>query len=170
MGVATTQAIQRLEAQLARLQQELVVARNNVQSWVDAGSSLSRSAAEARAKNQGVGRGFAGALLGSKFRAAMRAGVASSNASIAKDVAKKRSEIAAGKATAQEQVKRIQADIAHTKQLIREEKAVVRAKETVASSRSKSVDLLHKLKEAHDLGLLTDAEYEEKRARLVSEI
>lgn len=173
MSIVASQEIQRFESELSSLQQELLQARIEVQSWTDANASLSRSAAEARAKNQGSGRGVLGAFLGAKFRSAMRAGASASNAAIATDVARKRQKIAEGKANAQDRVKRIQALITETKAQIREAKASQREHGVVAKVRSNakaSVDLLHKLKEAHKLGLLTDAEYEEKRAKLVRDI
>ena len=87
------EVVKELEARLAELESELQRARANVDDWTAAASSLARSAAEARASNQGAGKGFMGALLGSKVRKALRAGAAASNAAIAKDVAKKRSDI-----------------------------------------------------------------------------
>jgi len=111
-----------------------------------------------------------GALLGSKVRKALRAGAAASNAAIAKDVAKKRSDIAEGKASAQAYVKQIQSDIAGVKAEIREAKATGRGAKSAKASASSAVDLLHKLKEAHTLGLLTDEEFEEKRRKIVSEM
>jgi hypothetical protein len=41
---------------------------------------------------------------------------------------------------------------------------------TVAKTAVNSLELLQRLKEAKDAGLLTDAEFEEKRRKLVSEI
>ncbi|MBB6558864.1 F0F1-type ATP synthase membrane subunit b/b' [Acidovorax soli] len=167
---AASQEVIRLENALSDLQNQLLQARNDVQSWVDANASLSRSAAQERAKNQGAGRGLVSSFLGAKFRSAMRAGAAASNASIAKDVAAKRQKIAAGKASAQDRVAQIQALITEAKSQIRQAKAEQRAQGSVAKARGhakSSVDLLHKLKEAHTLGLLTDAEFEEKRAKLV---
>ncbi len=174
MSITINNDIQLLETEISRLQQELLQARENVQSWVDTNASLSRNAAEARAKNQGSGRGILSSFLGPKFRSAMRAGAAASNAAIAKDVARKRSEIAAGKAKAQEHVKYIQSCITQAKTQIRELKASQKAKSSaitkVRRDSKTSVDLLYKLKEAHSLGLLTDIEYEEKRAKLARDI
>lgn len=173
MSIAVGQEIQHLESELSALQQELLQARSEVQSWVDANASLSRSAAEMRAKNQGSGRGLLGAFLGAKFRSAMRVGASASNAAIAQEVARNRSEISTGKTRAQSRVKHIQSLITQTKSQIREFKATQRGQSVVAKARNNtkaSVDLLHKLKEAHSLGLLTDAEYEEKRMKLVRDI
>ncbi len=162
------ESLEELEARLSDLEVELQRARANVDEWTVAASSLSRSAAEARANNQGAGKGFMGALLGSKVRKALRAGAAASNAAIAKDVAKKRSDFASGKAAAQAYVKQVQTDIADAKAQIREVKAAGRGGKSAKVS--SAVDLLHKLKEAHKLGLLTDEEFEEKRRKIVSEM
>jgi hypothetical protein len=94
------------ESHLSQLEHELMLTKQVVADWNDAGVNLSRSAASARAKNQGAGRGFVSALLGSKFRSAMRAGAAASNSAIAKDVARKRAETAAAKASTQSLVKK----------------------------------------------------------------
>lgn len=181
MDLESMDNIQRLEDELSVLQQELVQARSNVQSWTDANASLSRNAAEARAKNQSSGRGLVGAFLGSKFRGAMRRDAAASNAAIAREVASKRQQIAAGKLQAQQHVRDIQERISGVKSRIRGSKAAHRASVNAAASNKAvqsgrrregkaSVDLLLKLKEAHQLGLLTDAEFEEKRIKLVNSI
>lgn len=170
MSSVAIQEVERLESKLAGLQEALTSARGDVQTWTDSNADLSRKAAEARAKNQGAGTGVLGAFLGAKFRSAMRSSASASNAAIARNVAQSRSEIAAGKALAQERVKAIQASIAETKQLIREAKTTLRESKSSGKARTSSVELLIKLKEAHSLGLLTDEEFEEKRARLVSEI
>jgi hypothetical protein len=81
-----------LEQRVAGLTARLSDAKAVVQQWADANTSLSRSAAEARAENQSSGRGFIAGLLGSKYRGAMRSAAASSNASIAKNVADKRTQ------------------------------------------------------------------------------
>ena len=77
---------------------------------------------------------------------------------------------AEGKASAQAYVKQIQSDIAGVKAEIREAKATGRGAKSAKASASSAVDLLHKLKEAHTLGLLTDEEFEEKRRKIVSEM
>lgn len=171
---AVQQEIDSLERRLESLAPKLSDAKEAVRSWVEAGSNLSISAAEARAKNQGAGRGIAGALLGAKFRSAMRLGAAASNAAIAKEVARKRAAIADGKANAQRAVKEVQGLISDAKVRLRELKALQRTTRSVTKERrtttAKSVNLLHKLKEAKDLGLLTDAEYEQKRRKIVDGI
>lgn len=168
------QQIDSLERNLTSLESRRDAAKNAVQTWTQASAELSRSAAVARANNQASGRGIMGALLGAKFRSAMRAGAAASNASIAKDVAQKRSAIADGKAQAQDAVKAIQAEIARVKAAIRDLKARQKSvKKSEVQSKAKSagsVSLLHKLKEAHELGLLTDDEYEQKRRKIVDAI
>jgi hypothetical protein len=149
-------------------------AKDSVKTWVDASGNLSRNAAQARANNQSAGRGFMGAILGSKFRGAMRSAAAASNATIAKEVAGKRARIAEGKREAQEVVRRIQAEIESTKQELKSAhqtaKATAKAARTTASKTKGSIDLLHKLKEAYDLGLLTAEEFESKRKKLADEL
>lgn len=164
--------IKQIEQKITTLTTQLAESRAIVQRWEEAGASLSLSAAEARAKNQDAGRGILGAILGSKFRGAMRAGAAASNASIAKDVAAKRSQIAEGKREAQVAVRLIQAELSEAKQ---ELKSLTSKKKQAATSETRAAKaaadllaLLQKLKEAKDAGLLTEQEYEEKRKKLVS--
>ena len=133
-----------------------------------------KSAAEVRANNQGAGRVFGSALLGPKFRKAMRASAASSNAAIVQDVAKKRPKIEEGKMEGQDLVSHIQAELKARKEeyksLATLAKSQTKAKATTAKTTTDSVGLLKKLKKAYDLGLLTDQEYEEKRKKIVSNI
>jgi uncharacterized small protein (DUF1192 family) len=158
-------AIGAVEQRIATLSEQIVRAEAAVQQWTDANASLSRSAAEARAKNQGMGRNFLGGLLGA---------AAASNASIAKEVAEKRANIAEGKRSAQELLRHLKAQLAEAKHelkaLTAKPHSQARIKTVKAKSASASLDLLQKLKQAHDSGLLTEAEYEEKRKRLVSEL
>jgi cell division septum initiation protein DivIVA len=163
-----------LEARVAQLTSKLAEAKQAVKSWTDANASLSQSAAEARAKNQGAGRGFLGGLLGSKFRGAMRASAAASNAAIAKEVADKRGRISEGKRQAQELVRAVQEELAFAKAELKAHTAGTKtratAKTAVVKSAGASLDLLKKLKDARDAGLLTEEEFEEKRKKLVSEL
>lgn len=169
-----TSQIAWLEADVARLTGELTRAKEIVQTWTDASTNLSRTAAEERAKNQGAGRGFFGGLLGSKYRSIVRAGAAASNAAIAKDVAQKRSQISHGKREAQELVRQIQQQLSSAKQELKQlsagSKDKTRAKASATKAASESLDLLHKLKEAHQAGLLTDNEFEEKRQKLLAHL
>lgn len=164
--------IELLEHAIASLTTRLSETKAIIEKWGDAGKSLSLSAAEARAKSQGAGRGFLGAFLGSKFRGAMSSGAAASNASIAKDVAEKRSRIAEGKREAQELVRQIQTELADAKQQLKaltsKTKVKAASKTTAAKAAADSLALLQKLKEAKDDGLLTEQEFEEKRKKLVS--
>lgn len=169
--------IHSVQEQIDRLIADIERAKADVQSWVDTSARLSQSATEARAKNQGMGRGLGGALLGAKYRSAMRRAASSSNAAIAKDVAEKKAQIADGKRRAQENVKALQARLADAKARLKElsaerksrEKESAKAAKATQTS-AKSLGLLEKLKEAHELGLLTDQEYEEKRRKLVAQI
>jgi hypothetical protein len=163
-----------LEERVSQLTRKLAEAKQAVQVWSDANASQSQSAAEARAKNQGAGRGILGSLLGSKFRGAMRTTAAASNAAIAKDVADKRGRIAEGKRQAQELVRDIQQELASAREDLKAMTAGAKAKSSVkaavAKSAGASLDLLKKLKEARDAGLLTEEEFEEKRKKLVSDL
>jgi multidrug resistance efflux pump len=163
-----------LEQRVAGLTARLSDAKAVVQQWADANTSLSRSAAEARAENQSSGRGFIAGLLGSKYRGAMRSAAASSNASIAKNVADKRTQIAEGKREAQELVRRIQDELTNAKLELKattsNTKAKSQTKAAAAKAAHSSLDLLQKLRAARDSGLLTEDEYEQKRAKLVSEL
>jgi len=168
------QEIYILKQKVVTLTTRLAEAKDSVAQWTDANKSLSLSAAEARAKNQGAGRGLLGGLLGSKFRSAMRAGAAASNAAIAQEVADKRSRIAEGKRQAQDLVRQIQTELTEAKQelkaLTSSKKTKSQAKVTTAKAASHSLDLLLKLKQARDSGLLTEEEFEQKRIKLVADI
>lgn len=163
-----------LQKEIESLSAKLEQAKLVVKQWSDASARLSQSAAEARAKNQGLGRGVGGVLLGSKYRASMRRAAASSNAAIAKEVTQKRAKIAEGKREAQAAVRRVQAELTAAKEQKKSLTALAktqrRAKSEAATAATDSLALLHKLKEAYDLGLLTEQEYEEKRQKLVANL
>lgn len=166
----TTDTVALLEQRIQSLTAKLQEAKEAVQSWTDANASLSQSAAEARAKNQGAGRGFIGGLLGAKYRSAVRAGAAASNAAIAKDVAEKRGRIADGKRAAQDAVRAIQQALSEAKAELKDLTTAKKGKASAVKSAGASLDLLQKLKQARDDGLLTAEEYEQKRKRLVSDL
>lgn len=105
----------RYSYEVERLNREIESAIIDVVKWQEAATRLSQSAADARAKNQGVGRGFGGALFGAKYRAIARSAAAASNAEIARDVAAKRAAIANGKRAAQDRVRELQAQLKETK-------------------------------------------------------
>jgi len=174
MGNENSGSIDNLRQRIEALEEQLDSASATVRDWTDANSNLSRSAMEARAQNQGAGTGIMAGLLGSKFRGAMRRAASASNASIAKDVAKKRASIAENKREAQATVRNIKGRIAgakkELKELIADEKRATGQRDKTKKQKAGSIDLLHKLKEAHELGLLTDEEYETKRKALVSQI
>lgn len=169
-----SEEIEQMERQIATLTDRLGDAKAAVAQWTEANTSLSLSAAEARAKNQGAGRGLLGGLLGSKFRSAMRAGAAASNATIAKEVAEKRARIVDGKREAQELVRQLQAGLTAAKQQLKTATSGAKAKASVKTAATKvandSLALLQKLKDARDAGLLTQEEFEEKRKKLVAAI
>lgn len=172
MDVDLNERITTLEADIAHMTSELARAKEIVQTWTNSSTVLSRNAAEARAQNQGAGRGFFGGLLGSKYRSVVRAGAAASNAAIAQDVAQKRTRIANGKREAQELVSQIQQQLSSAKQELRQissdRKSKSNAKASLTKAAGDSLELMYKLKEAHQAGLLTDTEYEEKRQKLLS--
>ncbi len=170
------QQIADTEAQISQLTVRLENAKRDVQEWVDANSSLSLSAQQARAETQSMGRGLGGVLLGSKYRASCRRTAASVNANIAREVAAKRARIKEGKQNTQEIVRQIQAQISllkdELKTLKSQQKSFFSTKksaQTVQSS-SRSLVLLEKLNEAYQMGLLTQEEYEEKRKKIVDQI
>ena len=163
-----------LNDKIDTLQVKLENAKLVVKQWTNASTQLARNAAEARAKTQGMGRGLGGALLGSKFRASMRSSAARENAAIAKQVADKRANISVGKMQAQEAVRRLQAELNLAKERQKSVKAIAKTqtktKTSVIKSKIDSIALLEKLKEAYDLGLLNEQEYEQKRQKLISEL
>jgi hypothetical protein len=168
----TSQEIELLQQKIEVLTSQLEYAKKQVSEWTEANQSLSLNAAEARAKNQSLGRGFLGGLLGPKYRRVVRTGAAASNAAISKEVAQKRAQIADGKREAQIVVRQIQAELTATKQQIKELTSMSKQsfKKDVSKKKSDSLILLQKIKEAHEAGLLTQEEFEEKRKKLVAEI
>lgn len=166
--------IKELEEKIALLTTKLDQAKAEVKEYNELSARLAQNAAEARAKTQGMGRGLGGALLGAKFRAAQRRDAARVNASISKQVADKRGQISDGKRKSQALVQSIQAELKTTKEqyksLMALDKSQKKTKSSTMSVATDSVGLLKKLKEAHDLGLLTEQEYEEKRKKIVSSI
>jgi hypothetical protein len=113
---------------VAELNYQIEHAKDVVRDWADANASLSRSAAEERAKNKSMGRGILAGLLGSTYRAVMRSAAANSNAAISEDVAAKRAMNAEGKRRAQEHVRHLQAELSSTKQELKELKGTRRGK------------------------------------------
>ena len=174
MSFGSSDEIKALEQRIASLTTRLVEAKDAVAQWTDANKSLSLSAAQERAKNQGAGRGFLGGLLGSKFRSAMRAGAAASNAAIANDVAQKRARIADGKRESQDLVRQVQEELTVAKHELKSRTAGAKAKASTKVTKTKaahdSLSLLQKLKEARDAGLLTQDEFEAKRTKLVNDL
>jgi hypothetical protein len=174
MSLGRSDEAQALEREIATLAARLAEAKVATALWTDANKSLSLSAAQERAKNQGAGRGFLGGLLGSKFRSAMRAGAAASNATIAKQVAEKRARIADGKREAQENTRQIQDELSAAKQQLKSLAASAKASTAQKTNKAKAVNdsltILKKLKEAKDAGLLTQEEFESKRAKLVGDL
>ena len=163
-----------LEQKIASLKVRLDQAKLEVKQFSDLSAQLSQNATEARAKNQGMGRGIGGLILGSKFRTSQRSQAARNNALIAKQVAEKRGQIAEGKRKAQALVQQLQAELTTTKEpynsLTALAKSQNKTKAITTKATSDSVGLLKGLKEAYDLGLLTEQEYEEKRKKIVSSI
>lgn len=158
-----------IDQEISVLERELVETRGILDDCVNAAARLSQSAAEERAKNSQAGRGFIGGLLGSKYRGAVRQSAAASNASISREVAKKRGEILEIKHVAKERERGIKVRLSDLKKQIKIlEKNNSHNNEK--SSALKNVDLLKKIKEAYDMGILTDAEYEAKRSVLVADI
>jgi len=163
-----------LQERIESLVSQLNQAKQRVQEWTDASAALAQSAAEARAKNQAKGRGLGGAIFGAKYRSAMRSAAAASNAAIAKQVAGKRAKIAEGKGQAQERARQLQSQLSLAKEQLKsltmQAKATARSKVAATTVVNESLTLLQKLKEAYDLGLLTEEEYQEKRQKLVAQI
>lgn len=169
-----SEQLKALQDKISSLTLKQEEAKLEVKKWTDLAAGLARNAATERAKTQSMGRGLGGMILGSKYRASQRSQAARINASIAKQVAEKRAAITEGKQKAQVQLQRIQTELRATKEEYRSLAALTKSQDKAKSlkieSTTDSVGLLKKLKEAHDLGLLTEQEYEEKRKKIVSEI
>lgn len=173
---AVDQQIADIESRIYELTLRLEEARETVQRWVDANSSLSQSAAEERAETQSMGRGDWGVMLGAKYRASRRQQAAYLNAQIANNVAAQRAKIKEGKQSVQELVRQIQTEISQLKadlKLLKSQKKAIsstnKSNQSVQTS-SRSLLLLEKLNEAYQTGLLTEEEFEEKRRKIVAQI
>ena len=170
------QQIAGVESQISELTSRLEEARETVQTWVDANSSLSQSASEERAKTQSMGRGDWGIILGNKYRASKRQQAAYLNAQIANNLAVQRAKIKEGKQSAQELVKQIQAKVSQLKsdlKLLKSQKKATSSTKTshkLVQTSSQSLLLLEKLNEAYQMGLLTKEEFEEKRKKIIDQI
>ncbi|MGI6740144.1 MAG: hypothetical protein ACOX7C_01460 [Brevefilum sp.] len=174
MSDENQERLRELELKISLLNENLEKAKAIVQQWRDKSARLSQNAAEERAKNQYMGRGLGGILFGSKYQASRRKEAALANALLARKVAEERAKILEGRQKAQQMVQEIQSELRETKEehknlkaILREQKSAKSSKETRAKN---SIELLHKLKEIYELGLLTPEEYEEKRKKLVSDI
>ncbi len=166
--------LEQLQIRINELTSQLEEARQTVKNYSHLLAELGQNAAEERAKNQGAGRGLDGMIFGPKYRASQRRAAAASNARISKELAKKRGVILEKKMAAQAFVQSIQTELKTTKEEYNALKSAIKAENATITHKSKtsmdSVALLKKLKEAHDLGLLTDDEFEEKRKKVVSDI
>jgi cell division septum initiation protein DivIVA len=166
--------LEQLQTKIEELTLQLEEAKQVVRNYSQVLAELSQNAAEERAKNQGAGRGLDGMIFGQKYRASQRRAAAASNARISKDLAKKRGVILEKKTAAQATIQNLQTELKVAKEEYNTLKASIKSENASKNRESKkvidSVTLLKKLKEAHDLGLLTDEEFEEKRKKLVSEI
>lgn len=152
--------IETAEARIRYIERKIAEAQEAVRSWSEASTNLSLSAAEQRASNQSMGRGIGGALLGAKFRAAMRRAAASSNARIAKDVAEKRRRIANGKREAQAVVNGLREELREAKQRLKLLKATSREKQSdraEAPSTSQPPETPRAKRVAKELGRFLDA-------------
>ncbi|HEV7659774.1 MAG TPA: hypothetical protein VGO55_08000 [Allosphingosinicella sp.] len=88
------QSVDDIEADIIRIERAIFAVQDEIAGWNDAAIELSTSAAIERANNAGMGRGLGGALFGAKYRAGARRAAAGNNASLARQVAVKRAEIA----------------------------------------------------------------------------
>lgn len=173
------------EEHVTALAERLAQAKSVVQGWADKREDLFTDAAKARAENQNAGRGSIGIVRelfgGAKYRAALRKVATVSNARIAQEVAEKRAQIADGKREAQAVVKELQQQLLAAKSELKAAKARAKHRtddqDTVVAQVTASLDqataslaLLQKLKDAKDAGLLSEAEFEEKRRKLLSMI
>jgi hypothetical protein len=150
---------------IEQIEQELLECHRILEDCAAATANLSQQVAEEKAKHADAGGGFMGGLLGSKYRAAARRGASAAKASIQRQAVERRGEILAVKQRAQDRVRALKAEL---KELRTSSKASARP--SSAKSASASLDLLKKLKEAHELGILSDEEYELKRVRVVAQV
>ena len=114
-------------------------------------------------KNRGAGLGLGGILFGAKYRAIERRSATRSNARISQEAVNNRSKIAEGKRVAKEIETNIKKQLIDAKASVKALQGLARKATSVTRAILSSVSLLKKLKKAHDLGLLTDEEYDAKR-------
>lgn len=110
-----SRTIGQIEADIIAVERDIYAVQDEIASWNDAATDLSTSAAIERARNAQSGRGLGGALFGAKYRAVARRAAASSNASIAREVAGKRAEIARAKQALKGRERELRADLRELK-------------------------------------------------------
>lgn len=166
--------VEALKSRIADLEQAIATGKDKLRAIAESNAKISEQAAAKRAENQTAGRGLGGMLFGPKYRAAVRLSAAASNATLAQEVAQKRAQLAESKRETQERIRARQHELKELKSALRIQERSARAASGAGSRRTadakKSIDLLHKLREAHALGLLTDDEYERKRKELAERV
>ena len=148
--------------QVADLEMQLAQIRDVLRQWTEAGQNLALTAAEAHAKNRAAGLGWGGILFGSKYRAIERRSATRSNARISQEAVKKRAQVTEGKRAAKEVETAIKNQLAEAKARLRMLQGSTKKTVSICAKPHSGVSLLKSLKEAHDLGLLTDDEYNAK--------
>ncbi len=178
-----------IEADIAAVERRLYSIKDELAEWSDVSTNLSISAADQRARNAEMGRGLGGAFFGAKYRAAARRAAASSNASIAREVATKRASIARAKQDLRMTERELRGALRELKvelkdarhyaqQLARLEQRARRgpsppppeSRPTLAAP-PRPVDIkqeLQRLKNLHQQGQLDAAAYERARIELLS--
>lgn len=155
------------ELEVTKLEERLIEAKQSIQQIGDAKIDLSNEVAERRAANQSSTSGFLSGFLGPKYRASVRRAATASNAEITQYAARRRIELTELQRQIRETEREIRALIAVAKSELRD---LQRQLNQAKGSTHDAISLLKKLKEAHELGLLTDNEFEEKRKALVAKI
>lgn len=123
----SNRSVEDIEAEIIRIEHTIFAIQDEVAAWSDASSELSTSAAIERANNAGMGRGLGGALFGAKYRAAARRAAAGNNASLARQVAVKRAEIARSKQALKARERGLRADLRELKLDLKQAHALAQA-------------------------------------------
>jgi hypothetical protein len=166
--------IAQLQEGIAALTARLSETKVQIAQATQQNTMLARSAAIKRAENQRSSRGLFTDFLPKGMRTAVREVASASNARIANTIARDRTDIATRKIALQDLARQIQAKILTEKQELKSLTTAEKSKANVQAAANKTamtaLDLMQKLKNAQEAGLLTEAEYEEKRKRLLAEL
>lgn len=173
-----------IEARIAGIERRIFELKDEIAHWSDVATDLSLAASAKRAERSQQGRGFAGALFGSKYRTSVRRSAASENASMSVKVAAQRQEITRAKQGLREEERDLRWQMRDLKMELRDARANEKDQERQSRQRQAQVvgasedppspaapldvkSELRRLRSMHEAGELDAKEYELARIALL---